>query len=679
MTEDGIALTDEQRRIVEWDEGPLVVIAGAGTGKTRVIVERVVHLLRTKGAADGVPPAPDHDPFAGPLLPEQVLVLTYNVRAAKELKDRLEAALGAAAVAQAPGLELPQLLPPGPVGQRGGGRAQARTRMCSTGSARCCSSATSGRTFRCLPRRREQPELLARPVRRVHQPSQGRARHAGGPRRLRRARAPGLRGPLRVVSSARWPGSRNRGSSARPRTSAGAYADFRRKERADERGEDVGDFDFASVDKIADREARRTVGGTGKATPRKPVHEPTSGSRSTPSPTPTSSTGPRSRSCGSRSSALVYRAYQAELDRRGVARLRRADRRGHPAVQAAPEHPPPLPAPVPIPPGRRVPGREHRPDRAHRAPGPNPGSAGQRHGRRRRRPVDLPVPRRELRRVRGVRPALLAGRPRTTRTAQRRRPPARLRIEENFRSVEQVLDVANRLIATQPHPLRARQAPAGRCADPASPVELDRRARDRRTRRPRSSTPSSEPAGRRAGALVGHRRALSQAQAPRGDRRPTPRRGHPVHGRRRAVAVRDAGDPRPGAEPPRHRRPAPGRRARADDVGRPVAARRDRDPPGRPDGPLRPAARHRGDPRGRRDRRRSQVDAMGEEGATAETRRRRAATASRRRPRAPAEADGPRGPGSRPVSSPVGRKTQRVDVAPDTRAKLRRLLGRSTS
>jgi len=57
-----------------------VVIAGAGTGKTRVIVERVRHLLDTK---------PD-------LLPEQILVLTYNVKAARELQTRIEDAVGPA-------------------------------------------------------------------------------------------------------------------------------------------------------------------------------------------------------------------------------------------------------------------------------------------------------------------------------------------------------------------------------------------------------------------------------------------------------------------------------------------------------------------------------------------------------------------------------------------------------
>jgi len=122
----GNPLTAEQQRIVEWGDGPLVVIAGAGTGKTRVIVERVRHLLATKGGlgagdgagrADGAgagtghgtdgqgaaikpiapEPTPRHgNPFEGPLVPEQILVLTYNVRAARELQERLDETVGPA-------------------------------------------------------------------------------------------------------------------------------------------------------------------------------------------------------------------------------------------------------------------------------------------------------------------------------------------------------------------------------------------------------------------------------------------------------------------------------------------------------------------------------------------------------------------------------------------------------
>jgi UvrD/REP helicase N-terminal domain len=73
-------LTTDQRRIVEWGDGPVVVIAGAGTGKTRVIVERVRWLLEDREG----------------LLPEQILVLTYNVKATRELHQRIEAAVGVA-------------------------------------------------------------------------------------------------------------------------------------------------------------------------------------------------------------------------------------------------------------------------------------------------------------------------------------------------------------------------------------------------------------------------------------------------------------------------------------------------------------------------------------------------------------------------------------------------------
>jgi DNA helicase-2/ATP-dependent DNA helicase PcrA len=71
-------LADEQRRAVEWGDGPLMVLAGAGTGKTTVVVERVRYLL-------------EQDPD---LAPENILVLTYNVRAAAELSHRFESAIG---------------------------------------------------------------------------------------------------------------------------------------------------------------------------------------------------------------------------------------------------------------------------------------------------------------------------------------------------------------------------------------------------------------------------------------------------------------------------------------------------------------------------------------------------------------------------------------------------------
>jgi len=73
-----IRLSQAQRTTVEWGEGPLMVLAGAGTGKTTVVVERVRHLLETDDS----------------LTPENMLVLTYNVRAAGELMKRFEDVLG---------------------------------------------------------------------------------------------------------------------------------------------------------------------------------------------------------------------------------------------------------------------------------------------------------------------------------------------------------------------------------------------------------------------------------------------------------------------------------------------------------------------------------------------------------------------------------------------------------
>jgi DNA helicase-2/ATP-dependent DNA helicase PcrA len=72
----GIQLNPEQRAAAHHGEGPLVVVAGAGTGKTRVITERIRYLLETQ---------PD-------LTGEEILGLTFTDKAAAEMKHRVVAA-----------------------------------------------------------------------------------------------------------------------------------------------------------------------------------------------------------------------------------------------------------------------------------------------------------------------------------------------------------------------------------------------------------------------------------------------------------------------------------------------------------------------------------------------------------------------------------------------------------
>jgi len=70
-------LNPEQRKAIEHSEGPLLVIAGPGSGKTRVITQRIVRLLQ---ATPG-------------LRPEQILALTYTEKATAEMKSRVGKAL----------------------------------------------------------------------------------------------------------------------------------------------------------------------------------------------------------------------------------------------------------------------------------------------------------------------------------------------------------------------------------------------------------------------------------------------------------------------------------------------------------------------------------------------------------------------------------------------------------
>src|SRR5579863_5835020 len=71
-------LNPEQRAAVEHGEGPLLVVAGAGTGKTRVITERIRHLLESDPSLSG----------------ENILGLTFTDKAAGEMKHRVVKATG---------------------------------------------------------------------------------------------------------------------------------------------------------------------------------------------------------------------------------------------------------------------------------------------------------------------------------------------------------------------------------------------------------------------------------------------------------------------------------------------------------------------------------------------------------------------------------------------------------